>query len=122
MVGLLRVAAALVAVVVAYFGLTYVVWRYQSVACGDLTPGQHTALTEFIGQGKEIKSATQIETVDGTVIGAITGITGDGGGPTYRVYRCAGPDCEISVLESPFTPEEGKAGATAEQCLMGWMK
>lgn len=119
MVGLLRVAAGLVAVGVAYFGVTFVVWRYQSTVCDDLSVEQHTALTEFIGQGWEVKSATQIMTPAGVIIGAMTGITGEGSGKVYRVYRCGGPDCEISVLESPFTPEEGRAGATAEQCLMG---
>lgn len=120
--GLLRGAVVLVSIVVVYFGVTYGAWRYQSAACDDLSAEQHAALRKFIGQGQEVRSATRIETTDGLIIGAITGAPGDGSGPTYRVYRCVGAECEISLLESSFTPAEGEAGARAERCLMGWMR
>ena len=122
MLGLVRGAAIFAAIVAAYFGISYGQWRIRTSVCEGLARTEHAALSEFIGQGHEVKSAVRIETDAGVIIGAITGIAGDGGGPSYRVYRCAGPNCEISLLESPWTADEGKAGATGERCLLGWMK
>ena len=101
--------------------LSYSEWLSRSSNCERIAEVELDALKEYLGSEWDIQDATVVTTPTGKVTGAVRSPRGGPSRRVYSAYRCSGPDCVISKLDSKASPSEVDAAGLAENCILGWM-